>query len=72
MSELAQKCEHKDILGKQKYNIKLFIAFKMSNSCCFSLGENLDFLQRKFNNIDDIRIEDFKRMFGERWRPQSM
>ena len=35
--------------------LKLFIAFKMAQSCCFSLGGNLDFpeyLQKKFYNIN--------------------
>ena len=34
---------------------ELFIALEMVNYCCFSLGgnlENLDFLQKKFYNIN--------------------
>ena len=34
MTEPAQKCD-KQCYFKQKYNIKLFIAFKMACSCCF-------------------------------------
>ena len=40
---------------KQNYTLKVFIAFKMAHSWCFSLGENLDFLdilQKKFYNIN--------------------
>ena len=50
MSEPAQKCENYAIF-KQNYTLKLFVAFKMAYSCCFSLGGNLDFpdfLQKKF------------------------
>ena len=43
MSEPAQKCENYAIF-KQNYTLKLFVAFKMAYSCCFSLGGNLDFL----------------------------
>ena len=53
MSELPLKCENNAIF-KQIYTLKLFIAFKMAYSCCFSLGGNLDFpefLQKKFYNI---------------------
>ena len=28
---------------KQSYTLKLFITFKLASSCCFSIGENLDF-----------------------------
>ena len=28
---------------KEIFTLKLFIAFKMAYSCCFSLGGNLDF-----------------------------
>ena len=41
MSEPALKCENSAIL-KQCNTLKLFIAFKMAYSCCFSLGGNLD------------------------------
>ena len=54
MSEPAQKCENYAIF-KQNYTLKLFVAFKMAYSCCFSLGGNLDFpefLQKKFYNIN--------------------
>ena len=54
MSEPALKCENNAII-KQIYILKLFIAFKMAYSCCFSLGGNLDFpefLQKKFYNIN--------------------
>ena len=40
---------------KQIYTLKLFIAFKMAYSDCFSLGGNLDFPefhQKKFYNIN--------------------
>ena len=47
MSEPDQKCENRAIL-KQTYSQKLFIAFKMAYSCCFSLRRNLDFLQKWF------------------------
>ena len=50
MSEPALKCENNAIF-KQIYTLKLFIAFKMAYSCCFSLGGNLDFpefLQKRF------------------------
>ena len=42
MSEPALKCENNSNL-KQIYPLKLFIAFKMVYSCCFSFGGNLDF-----------------------------
>ena len=54
MSEPALKCENNAIF-KQIYPLKLFIAFKMAYSGCFSLGGNLDFpdfLQKKFYNIN--------------------
>ena len=53
MSKPAQKCENNAIL-MQKNTLKLFIAFKISYFWCFSIWENLvflDFLQRKFYNI---------------------
>ena len=53
MSEPALKCENNAIF-KQNDTLKLFIAFKMAYSCCFSYGGNLDFpefLQKKFYNI---------------------
>ena len=43
MSEPAQKCENNLFLSKTMRTLKWFIAFKMANSCCFSLGGNLDF-----------------------------
>ena len=54
MSEPAQKCEN-NASFKQINTLKLFIAFKMAYSCCFSLGGNLDFpefLQKKFYDIN--------------------
>ena len=38
MSEPAQECEN-NANFKQIYILKLFIAFKMADSCCFSLGD---------------------------------
>ena len=49
-----KKCENNAFL-KQNYAQKLFIAFKMTISCCFCLRGNLyfpDFLQNKFYNIN--------------------
>ena len=54
MSEPALKCEN-NVSFKQINPLKLFIAFKMAYSCCFSFGGNLDFpefLQKKFYNIN--------------------
>ena len=54
MSEPALKCEN-NASFKQKYTIKLFNAFKMAYSCCFSSEGNLGFpecLQKKFFNIN--------------------
>ena len=54
MFEPEQKCENNAIY-KPNYTINLFIAVKMTYSCCFSIGGNLDFLyflQKKFYNID--------------------
>ena len=63
MSEPAQRRENHAIF-KQNYTADPFIAFKMVYSCCFSLGENVDFLDflqktrlsrfppKKFYNID--------------------
>ena len=42
MSKPAQKC-YNNAIFKQNYTIKLFVAFKMAYSCCFSLEGNLDF-----------------------------
>ena len=42
MYEPAQKCENCAIF-KQNYTLKLFVAFKRANSCCFGLRGNLDF-----------------------------
>ena len=53
MSEPAQKWENYAIF-KQNYTIELFYCFKMAYSCCFSYGENLeflDFLPKKFYSI---------------------
>jgi len=54
MSEPALECENNAIF-KQNYAQKLFISFKISYSCHFSLRGNLDFpdfLQKKFSNIN--------------------
>ena len=52
MSEQAQKCENNAAIFKQNcFMPTLFIALKMANSCCSSLGGNLDFL-KKFYNIN--------------------
>ena len=54
MAEPAQKWEN-NATFKQNLTLKLFIAFKMAYSCCFSLGVNLDFpeiLQKRFYNIN--------------------
>ena len=37
---------------KQIYTLKLFVAFKMAYSFCFSWGWNLEFFQKKFYNIN--------------------
>ena len=51
MSEPAQKCENNEPNVKVKlYN--WFVTPKMANSCCFNLGENLNFLQKMFYNIN--------------------
>ena len=47
IADPAHKCENNAIL-KQNYSLKRFIAFKMAHSSCFSLGRNLDFLQKSF------------------------
>ena len=55
MSEPGLKCEN-NASCKQIYTLKLFIAFKMAYSRCFSLGGNLDFpefLQKKFCKINN-------------------
>ena len=57
MSEPGLKCENNAANFKQIYALKLFIAFKMAYSCCFSFVGNLDFpefLQKKFYNINYI------------------
>ena len=38
MSEPAQNCGNNDAISKQNYTFRLFIAFKIAYSCCFSLG----------------------------------
>ena len=42
MSVSGLKCENYASF-KQIFTLKLFIAFEMAYSCCFSFGENLDF-----------------------------
>ena len=54
MSEPALKCVTNPSF-RQIYTLKLFIAFKMAYSCCFSFRENLDFpefLKKNFYNIN--------------------
>ena len=54
MSEPALKSEN-NASFKQINTLKLFIAFKMAYSFCFSFGGNLDlpeFLQKKFYNVN--------------------
>ena len=54
MSEPGLKCEY-NASFKQIFSLKLFIAFEMAYSCCFSFRGNLDFpefLQKKFYNIN--------------------
>ena len=54
MSEPALKCEN-NASFKQINTLKLFIAFKMACSSCFSFGGNLyfpEFLEKKFYNIN--------------------
>ena len=54
MGEPALKREN-NASFMQIYTLKLFIAFKMAYSCCFSFREYLDFpefLQKKFYNIN--------------------
>ena len=36
MSEPEQKCGNNIAISNQNYTIKLFIAFKIAYSCCFS------------------------------------
>ena len=66
MSKLALKCVNNAIF-KQIFTLKLLIAFKMAYSCCFSQRGNLDFLdflQKKFYNINSRRscwVTIFKR-----------
>ena len=41
MSEPAQKCETCEHYFEVKlYSLKIFVAFKRANSCCFGLREN--------------------------------
>ena len=49
MSEPAQECEN-NANFKQIYLLKLFIAFKMADSCCFSLGD--------INYCSEVYVED--------------
>ena len=52
LSDPAQKCETQLRYFKQKYNLKLFIVFKMAYSCGFGGGnldlDFLDFLKKIF------------------------
>ena len=47
----AQKCENYAIF-KQNYTLELFIALEMVYYCCFSLGGNLENLEKKFYNVN--------------------
>ena len=61
MSEPALKCEN-NVIVKQIYTLKLFIAFKMAYSSCFSLGGNLDFpefLQKSFITSTTESVSEF-------------
>ena len=58
MSETAEKCENIAIF-KQIYTLKLFIAFKMTYYCCFSLGGNQDFQFLKKNFITSTTEQTF-------------
>ena len=60
MSEPALKCKNNAIF-KQKYTLKLLIAFKIAYSCRFGLRINLDFpdfLQKKFYNINYLLVNN--------------
>ena len=60
MSEPALKCKNNAIF-KQKYTLKLLIAFKIAYSCRFGLRRNLDFpdfLQKKFYNINNLLVNN--------------
>ena len=49
---------------KKNYTLELLMAFKMAYSCFFSLEENLDFLdflRKKFYNINYREISIFSR-----------
>ena len=48
LPEPSQKCSNTAI-SKDNYNLTLLIAFKMAHSCCFTLGDNLDFIQKNYN-----------------------
>ena len=37
---------------EQNYTVELFIALEIVYYCCFSLGGNLDFLQKKIFKIE--------------------
>ena len=57
MPKLAQKCEN-NVTSKQNYASTVAIALKMVYPCCFSSGGGgnlnfLEFLQKKFYNIDN-------------------
>ena len=60
---------------KQMYTMKLFIAFKMAYSSCFSLGGNLDFpefFQKKFYNISyRPSLNNMSMVIFYRWQKQD-
>ena len=67
-----------EAIFKQNYSLKLLITFKMACSCCFGLGENLDFpdfLQKKFYNIDhwpsNIYLVNSNLFVAGRWNIHS-
>ena len=62
MSEPARKCENYAIC-KQNLTLELFIALKISFSCCFSFRGNLDFpefLQKSFITSTTGLSEEFE------------
>ena len=73
MSETAEKCENNAIF-KQTYTLKLFIAFKMTYYCCFSLGGNQDFQLLKKSFITSTTEQTFFKflIFGKsRFPPKN-
>ena len=50
---------------------KLFIAFKMAYSCCFSRAEILDLIQKRFYNIDYSLVQK-KNLNNKKGMPDRM